>query len=112
MSFKKNKYQVVKNDVFFEILKKAKQLAQDNNSKFYFVYLPDFNRYQDENYSFEEEEKITKLVKKLDIPIINIHQLLFKNKDQLEFYPFRIFRHYTVEGYEEVSRTIYNYTQD
>ena len=110
--FSKKEYQVVKDDVFFEILKKAKQLAKNNNSKFYFVYLPDFNRYQDENYSFEEEEKITQLVKKLDIPMINIHELLFKNKDQLEFYPFRIYRHYTVEGYEEVSRTIYNYTQD
>ena len=110
--FSKKEYQVVKDDVFFEILKKAKQLAKNNNSKFYFVYLPDFNRYQDENYSFEEEEKITQLVKKLDIPMINIHELLFKNKDKLEFYPFRIYRHYTVEGYEEVSRTIYNYTQD
>ena len=110
--FSKKEYQVVKDDVFYEILKKAKQLAQNNNSKFYFVYLPNFNRYQDENYSFEEEEKITQLVKKLDIPMINIHELLFKNKDQLEFYPFRIYRHYTVKGYEEVSRTIYNYTQD
>ena len=109
--FSSKEYKVENEDVFYEILKKTKILAENNNSKFYFVYLPDFNRYKDKNYSSEEEKEIKKTVNKLGIPMINIHELLFKNKNQLEFYPFKTYLHYTVEGYKEVTKTIYKYTQ-
>ena len=110
--FLKNKYKVENIDVFYKILKKAKQLTYNNNSKLYFVYLPDFYRYRDTNYPLDEEKTIEKIVNELNIPLINIHKLFFQEKDQLEFYPYRVRHHYTKEGYKEVTKTIYKYIQD
>ena len=110
--FSKNDYRVENINLFLEILMKAQKLVKDNNSEFYFVYLPDFYRYQDEKYPLDEEKIIEKLVNKLNIPIINIHKLFFKNKDQLKYYPFNVRHHYTKEGYEEITKTIYENIKD
>ena len=107
--FLKNNYKVENLEVFKKILKQAKELSLSNNSKLYFIYLPDFYRHRDANYPTGEERIIESLVQKLDIPIINIQKKFFRNRDKLKYYPFKIRHHYTKEGYLEITKTIYKF---
>lgn len=94
------------------LLRQAKNLAENNNSKLYFVYLPQYSRYvsnfDDTNYNL-----VKNIVSKLNIPFIDIHSNTFiKEKNPQKFFPFELDGHYNIEGYKIVARTIYNFTKD
>ena len=98
-----------------EVLIASKQLAYENNSKFYFVYLGAYHRYKSpfnshrykENYS-----KIIEIVDNLDIPIIDsTKEFTSETKDPLIYFPFRKYGHYNVEGYKKLSEIIFKKTQ-
>jgi len=96
---------------FEKILKMSKELVKENNSKLYFVYLPNYIRYIDNNnhdnlYSYK---KVTQIVQNLNIPIIDINKELFeKHKDQLSLFPFRKLGHYNEKGYELIAETVFD----
>ena len=96
---------------FKKIIKLAKNLSQKNNSQFYFVYLPKYQRYKnnhvDLNYNL-----VKKIIRELDIPFIDIHSEVFqKEKNPLKLFPFEMNGHYNVEGYKKIAETIYKFTQ-
>ena len=100
---------------FKKILSLTKELTEKNDAKLYFVYLPEFKRYRSRNsiklnnYNEIEYKKILEIINNLNIPIINIHQELFrKYKDPLNFFPFRSPYHYTEEMYKMIAETINN----
>ena len=85
--------------------------AKINNSDLYFIYSPDFNRYT-EKYKNEKNlydyDTILKIVKDLNINIIDLHtQLFLKHKDPMSFFPMRSFGHYNEKGYQKTAETIY-----
>ena len=95
-----------------KVLQLAKELVSKNNSKLYFIYLPEYDRYKndydDTNYSL-----IKNIVKQLDIPFVDIPQQVFeKEKNSLNLFPFKMYGHYTVEGYKKVGEAIYKITKD
>ena len=97
---------------FKEILKQTKALVEKNNSKLYFVYLPEYNRYKIK-YDNTNYNLIKNIVTELNIPFISIHNEVFKNdKNPLKLFPFEQFGHYNIEGYKKVSETIYKFTKD
>ena len=99
--------------VFGKILKLSNEFTKENNSKLYFVFLPAYERYIDKsnnNNSVRENnyKKVIQIVRKLDIPIIDINKELFlKHDDPLVLFPFRKRGHYTKEGYQLVAETIF-----
>ncbi len=95
---------------FKKILKLAKDLTEKNNSKLYFVYLPEYNRYKtkydDTNYNL-----IKNIITKLDIPFIDIHNEIFKKEQSpTRLFPFKSYGHFNKEGYKKVATTIYKLT--
>jgi len=95
-----------------KILKIAKELVNQNNSKLYFIYLPEYARYKT-NYDNTSYNLIKDIVNKLDIPFIDIPQEVFKKeKNPLNLFPFKMYGHYTIEGYKKVSESIFNLTKD
>ncbi len=95
---------------FKEIIKLAKRITELNNSEFYFVYLPSFNRY--EYNQLTGYNSVKKIINDLNIPFIDLDDELFsKEKNPLIYFPFETSSHYNVEGYEKVSEIIYNKTQ-
>ena len=58
--------------------------ADKMKSKLYFVYLPEFLRLS-ENYSNKNYYKVLKIVNDLDIPVIDLKNLLDKEKNPLIF---------------------------
>jgi len=92
---------------FKEILKQANNLAIKNNSKLYFVYLPNYARYK-LNYNDPNYQPVKKIIDEMNIPFIDIHKEVFeKEKKPLELFPFKYIGHYTVEGYRKISEKIY-----
>ena len=97
---------------FKKILELTKDLTNKNNSKLYFVYLPAYYRYKDNNYK-ANYDLIKKTINELNIPFIDIHKEVFeKEKNPLRFFPFEQAAHYNVEGYKKVSEIIYKFTKD
>ena len=89
------------------IIRNAKKYVENNNSKLHFVYLPQFERYNNKvlnsNYN-----QIKQIVKELNINFIDIHKGVFlKQKDPLELFPFKMWGHYNENGYRKVSSHIY-----
>ena len=97
-------------DEFEKIMKKVQELSFKYESKLYFVYLPDYWRYIGKNNTLEFNNygEIKSVLNKLNIEIIDINEIFFKNeKDQLQYWPFRKFGHYNEIGFKEVSKQIY-----
>ncbi len=109
---------------YVDLLKKTKSLIEENNSKMYFVYLPSHKKYQKsflrrniwtklrgpiENHSFNSYKDIINLVKSLDIPLIDLHEELFKSmEDPMSVVPLRGNGHFNEQGYYLVAKAIFD----
>ena len=93
-----------------EIISLSKSFTQKQGAKFYFVYLPHYQRYKNTKNNTNDSRnygKVIKIVKNLDIPIIDINKELFLTlEDPLSLYPFRLEGHYNELGYRLVAETI------
>ena len=103
------KNQIRPNENFFKIMSRVKNIAKENNSKIYFIYVPDYYRFvtKYDNSSYTE---IKKLVNKLDIPFIDIkEEVLLNNDNYKDFYPFGMSGHFNEYGYKLIAEKIYKY---
>ena len=97
---------------FKKIIQLTKELTNKNNSKLYFVYLPQINRYKTPYYN-RNYNLIKNIVTELKIPFIDIHKEVFKKEQNpLKLFPFEQVGHYNVEGYKKVAKAIYEFTKD
>lgn len=97
---------------FKEILQLTKELVYKNNSKLYFVYLPEFDRYK-KTYINKNYNLVKNIVNELNIPFIDIHKEVFeKEQNPLKLFPFELYGHYNIEGYKKVTETIYKFTKN
>jgi hypothetical protein len=96
---------------FKKVIQSTKDLVEKNNSKFYFVYLSEYNRSK-KNFNYTNFNLVKEIIRKLDIEFIDIHQEVIK-KDQN---PLKLFSyhdgHYNVEGYKKVAEIIYELTKN
>jgi hypothetical protein len=97
--------------MFSTILIKAKNTIQKWNGQLYFVYLPEFSRYDNgfltNHNSYRKREKVINVVNSLDIPVIDIHQKVFSgHSDWLSMFPLRGSGHYNSLGYSKVAESI------
>lgn len=106
--FKSKKKEKLPLDTFIEIIKLAKNIANNNNSNFYFVYLPAVDRYMSK-VDNTEYDFIKNSLLNLEINFIDIHEEVFKKLDNpLIFFPFELPGHYTVEGYNKIGKAIFS----
>ncbi len=98
--------------VFKRILQLTKELTKKNNSKLYFVYLPEHHRYK-RTYDNTNYNLVKNIVTELKIPFIDISKEVFeKEQNPLKLFPFEVHVHYNIEGYKKVAETIYKFTKD
>ena len=102
---------------FDNIFKEVKSYSNKINAKLYFVYLPGHypkyrNSAQKKKSEFIHYPKILKLIRKHNIPVIDLHENFFnKQKDPSIFFPFKIPGHLTPEGYKLITNVIYDSIQ-
>ena len=91
---------------FKKILKHYKEFTRENNSNFYFVYLPTYHRY---NNNFENSiyDETLKILEELNINLIDVKKKFDDHPDPKSLFPFRSYAHYNVKGYKFVSDFIY-----
>ncbi len=95
-----------------QIFKLSKELAEKNNSKLYFIYLPQYFRYKI-NYDDKNYNLVKNIIEELKIPFIDIHKEVFeKEKNPLKLFPFEKSGHYNVEGYRKITKIIYKATKN
>ena len=93
---------------FKKILELTKKLTIENQSKLYFVYLPEYTRYSNDDYKNDFYNIVKEILRKLDISFIDIHEELFiKEKNPLKLFPFELNNHYTVDAYRKIAKIIY-----
>ena len=98
--------------LFSEILTKARDRVAAWGGKLYFVYLPEFSRYQlHMKYRGldKRESNVVNAVKNLNIPIIHIQEVFANHPDPLSLFPFQSSAHYNAEGYSEVAKAVVLY---
>jgi hypothetical protein len=108
-NFKKEKFSSEKkyeiDEIFPLLMMKTKNISEKINAKLYFVYLPSYVRYnKKEEFNFYKFE-VLKIIKDLNIQIIDIDKLVFK-ENPLSLFPFKKNGHYTVEGYNRIADAI------
>ena len=97
-----------------KVLKEAKKISDKKNATFYFVYLPSASRYLENNNDNLKKknyyrEEVLKIVKELNINLIDIYVKTFKNHtNPLSFFHFEMHSHYNKNAVEEISNEIYN----
>ena len=97
---------------FKKILQLVKELTDKNDTKLFFVYLPEYSYYKS-NYGNKNYNLIKNIVKELKIPFIDIHKdILETEQNPLKLYPFEISGHFNVIGYKKVAETIYKFTKN
>ena len=111
ISMKRFSNEDIKN--FKRVMISANDFAKINNSKLYFIYLPEFSRYK-RFYLNNSYSEIKNIIKELNITFVDIHSELFKNEKN----PLKLFSstennsHYNVDGYKKVSEIIFNNTKN
>lgn len=95
-------------DLLGEILSLAKKEAQEIGAQFYFVYLPQWERFRENGKAkgdqFHRRQKVLELVKSLDIPIIDFYEPFKRN---LTHFPFKKYGHYNKDGYKLLAEEIF-----
>ena len=101
----RNKREKFQKKKFVEIMKKVNNLAVNNNSKLYFIYLPSYHRYnkliQDDDY--KEFSFIKKSIENLNIPFIDLHTDLISDNPK-DYFPFGLDGHYNEKGYKKIGK--------
>ena len=95
---------------FGYVMNKVKKLSKKYNSDLYFVYIPDYARFINNNNNsyYKDYKKILDIVQNLEIKIIDINKELFQDEnDPLRYFPFRKRGHLNEAGYNELSNHIY-----
>ena len=106
---------------FKKIIERTNNYLKKNNSNFYFIYLPQLERYtkcpyepckDDRIYKkkLEDHKKMVKeIVKEFNIMLIDVDKEVFEvEDDSLKLFPFEIMDHYNAQGYRKVATKIYD----
>jgi hypothetical protein len=97
---------------FKNIINQFKKFSEKNGARFYFVYVPEINRYlydrSEIQDSSEAYEKIIQILKNLKIDYIDLHTELFlKTENPLIYFPFEVVGHANELQFETVAQMIY-----
>ncbi|MGH7853475.1 MAG: SGNH/GDSL hydrolase family protein [Candidatus Binatia bacterium] len=105
-SFRSDELQI---RLFREILQNAQAFIKTWDGMLYFVYLPAWQRYISPQPTGDNRDAILALVRGLNIPVIDIHQVFQADGDPLRLFPFRQLGHYNEEGHRLVAETVLRY---
>ena len=96
---------------FKKIINLSKEFTKENGAEFYFVYVPEINRYIKGipiTYASEKYDDIIKIVKNLDIKYIDLHNELFlKAENPLIYFPLESFGHANKQAFQVIAKMIY-----
>ena len=98
---------------YLYVMNLINKFTKEKKIDFYFVYLPDFNRYKKNNsYDLFNKKKLINFLKLNKINIIDVDNEVFAfDKDPKDNFPNKQFGHYNEIGYRKISEKILEYVQ-
>lgn len=91
---------------FNDIVKLYNNFAKQKKAELYFVYIPSNDRYFN-SIDFKSHKIIKNILEKEDIKFIDLHtEVLSKEKNPLDLYPFRMPGHFNIKGYKKVAHKV------
>ncbi|MEW6599508.1 MAG: hypothetical protein AB1499_00915 [Nitrospirota bacterium] len=101
--------------LFKDIFAEAKRTINSWDGKLVFVYLPDYSRYPKridkcrKRFLDTGKTGIIKIIKDLEIPVLDIQSVFDSHPDPLSFFPFKLFGHYNADAYKLIAEEIEKY---
>ena len=92
--------------MFGKILSEAKKTTEDWGGSMYFVYLPEWVRYAHPEAAAKNRDLVLKIVKQLDIHLIDLGAVIARQPDNLALFPLRGYGHYSEAGNRLIAGTI------
>ena len=96
---------------FRSVLVEAASTVRGWGGQLYFIYLPEWARYSHPEFANQNRDRVLRLVKDLNLPLIDLHPVFSQQPDSLEMFPFRRDGHYNSDGHrlvgEEVLRVLH-----
>ena len=93
---------------FSEILDTARRRVHAYGGRLFFVYLPQYSRYSSRLFPTRIRTTVKKLVRDLNIPVIDVSEAFDRHPEPLSLFPFGLYGHYSEAGYEVVGRAVLN----
>ena len=93
-------------ELFRAILDEARVNVAAWGGQLYFIYLPAWQRYRIPDLANRDRDVVLRMVKEMDIPIVDIHEAFAKHPDPLSLFPSRRHAHYNVEGHHLVAQEV------
>ena len=99
--------------MFKKILENTKKISKNNDSNFYFVYLPEYLRFTKDYQKNIQYEKIKKIIEDSNIKFIDIKKEIFdKSEDPKKLFSIKNTGKYTEEGYKKIAEYIFKLTRE
>ena len=92
--------------IFANIIKKSHAEVTAWGGGLYFVYLPQFERYDNPYSASLYRDEVLKLMREEHISVIDMHPIFSEQKDPRRLFPFSMKGHYSTEGYRIVASEI------
>ncbi|MBU6480934.1 MAG: hypothetical protein KGS09_10375 [Nitrospirae bacterium] len=99
-------------DLFAKTLSQAKSTVSQWGGKLVFVYLPQYERYAKPEFVNKDREQVLRIVRDLDLPLIDLHPRFQAQADPLSLFPFRRRGHYNEKGHRVVAEEVLNFLRD
>jgi hypothetical protein len=107
-----NKMNHMKVDLFRRVLSDAKSTVAAWGGTLYFVYLPNWTRFDarlrafDQRLAEAQRDKVLKVAGDLDLPIVDLLPTFQSERDPMSSFPFRAPGHYTESGHRLVGEQV------
>ena len=110
---KKSELYTPPHPIFQKILENTKKISENNNSNFYFVYLPEYSRFMKEYKKDIQYQIIKKIVEDSNIKFIDVKKEIFdKSDDPKKLFSTQHIGKYNKEGYKKIAEYIFEFTRD
>src|SRR5262249_27222245 len=102
----------VKQDLFRRVLADAKATVTAWGGTVYFVYLPNWTRFEPKLEAFDQRlaasarDDVLKTVRELEIPIVDLLPTFERERDPMSLFPFHAPGHYAESGHRVVGEQV------
>lgn len=99
-------------DLFEKVLSEAKTTVSGWGGTLVFIYLPQYERYTNPELVNKDRDRVLRIVRELNLPLIDLHHTFEAQADPLNLFPFRRNGHYNENGHRVVAEEVLKFLGD
>lgn len=99
-------------DLFGKVLFEAKTMVAGWGATLVFIYLPQYERYTKPEFVNQDRDQVLRVVRELNLPLIDLHHTFEAQADPLNLFPFRRYGHYNENDHRVVAEEVLKFLGD